>query len=122
MQGVIDLYTGLRTNDRDLMVHAYETWGFTGLKSDVIDVLNIWAQFIYGPMLEDRERVIAEDMSPGEYGRREAFKVHKALREKGPGSGAARIRLHGPRGNRARRRFPASQCPAELLPPVQRHD
>ncbi len=84
VQGVIDLYTGLRTDNRDLMVHAYETWGFSGLKSDVIDVLNIWAQFIYGPMLEDRERVIAEGMSPGEYGRREAFKVHKALREKGP--------------------------------------
>ncbi|RMF00933.1 MAG: AarF/ABC1/UbiB kinase family protein, partial [Alphaproteobacteria bacterium] len=50
----------------------------------VIDILNIWANFIYGPMLEDRVRVIAEDVSPGEYGRREAFRVHQGLREKGP--------------------------------------
>ncbi len=82
--GVVDLYRGLETGDRDLMVHAYETWGFTGLKSDVIDVLNIWARFIYGPMLEDRVRTIAEGMSPGSYGRKEAFRVHEALREKGP--------------------------------------
>ncbi|MDH3582137.1 MAG: AarF/UbiB family protein, partial [Hyphomicrobiales bacterium] len=84
VQGVIDLYTGLRDGDRDLMVHAYETWGFAGLKHEVIDILNIWAEFIYGPMLEDRERVIAEDVAPGEYGRRQAFQVHKGLREKGP--------------------------------------
>ncbi|GAB4235375.1 MAG: AarF/ABC1/UbiB kinase family protein [Methyloligellaceae bacterium] len=84
VQGVIDLYTGLRTGNRDLMVHAYETWGFRGLSNEVIDILNIWANFIYGPMLEDRVRVIAEDVSPGEYGRREAFRVHQGLREKGP--------------------------------------
>ncbi len=85
VQGVIDLYNGLRTGDRDLMVHAYETWGFTGLQAEVIDILNIWAKFIYGPMLVDRERPIAEDgVSPGQYGRREAFTVHKGLREKGP--------------------------------------
>jgi predicted unusual protein kinase regulating ubiquinone biosynthesis (AarF/ABC1/UbiB family) len=84
VQGVIDLYQGLRTDDRDLMVHAYRTWGFKDLSRDVTDILDIWARFIYGPMLDDRVRVIAEDVSPGEYGRREAFKVHQALREKGP--------------------------------------
>ncbi|XSG83396.1 MAG: ABC1 kinase family protein [Methyloligella sp. ZOD6] len=84
IQGVIDLYHGLLRNDRDLIVHAYETWGFLGLRADVIDVLNIWAKFIYGPMLEDRVRTIAEGTTPGMYGRREAFQVHKALQEKGP--------------------------------------
>jgi predicted unusual protein kinase regulating ubiquinone biosynthesis (AarF/ABC1/UbiB family) len=29
--GVVDLYNGLLHDDRDLVVHAYETWGFTGL-------------------------------------------------------------------------------------------
>ncbi|MGE5265796.1 MAG: AarF/ABC1/UbiB kinase family protein, partial [Deltaproteobacteria bacterium] len=29
-------------------------------------------------------RTIAEDTKPGEYGRREAFAVHKILKEKGP--------------------------------------
>jgi predicted unusual protein kinase regulating ubiquinone biosynthesis (AarF/ABC1/UbiB family) len=84
IQGVIDLYRGLLNDDRALIVHAYETWGFVGLSNEVIDILNIWANFIYGPMLEDRVRTIAEDRSIGAYGRREAFKVHEGLREKGP--------------------------------------
>jgi len=84
IQGVIDLYHGLLRNDRALTVHAYETWGFGGLSNELIDILNIWANFIYGPMLEDRVRTIAEQVSPGMYGRREAFKVHQGLQEKGP--------------------------------------
>jgi len=84
IQGVVDLYRGLLTNDRALIVHAYETWGFTGLSHELIDILNIWANFIYGPMLEDRVRTIAEHTSPGAYGRQEAFKVHRGLQEKGP--------------------------------------
>ncbi len=84
IQGVIDLYRGLLHNDRALTVHAYETWGFTGLSNELIDILNIWANFIYGPMLEDRVRTIADKTSPGMYGRREAFRVHQGLREKGP--------------------------------------
>ncbi len=84
VQGVIDLYRGLERNDRALIVHAYETWGFTGLSNEVIDILNIWAQFIYGPLLDDRDRTIAEGTTPGEYGRREAFRVHEGLRERGP--------------------------------------
>ena len=82
--GVIDLYNGLLAGDEALTVHAYETWGFNGLSKELIDVLNIWARFIYGPLLDDRVRTIAEGTTPGEYGRREAFTVHKALREKGP--------------------------------------
>jgi predicted unusual protein kinase regulating ubiquinone biosynthesis (AarF/ABC1/UbiB family) len=84
IQGVIDLYQGLLRNDHALIVHAYETWGFTGLSRELIDILNIWAKFIYGPMLEDRVRTIAEHVSPGMYGRQEAFKVHKGLQESGP--------------------------------------
>jgi hypothetical protein len=68
---VVDLYNGLLTNDADLVVHAYETWGFKGLSRDTIDTLNIWAKFIYGPLLDDRERTIADGVKPSEYGRRE---------------------------------------------------
>jgi predicted unusual protein kinase regulating ubiquinone biosynthesis (AarF/ABC1/UbiB family) len=82
--GVVDLYNGLLKNDRDLVVHAYETWGFHGLSRELIDILNIWANFIYGPLLDDRERTIADKVKPAEYGRREAFSVHRALKEKGP--------------------------------------
>ncbi len=82
--GVVDLYQGLRGNDSARVVHAYETWGFKGLRKDLIDVLNIWARFIYGPLLDDRVRTIADGIAPGQYGRREAFAVHRALKEKGP--------------------------------------
>lgn len=84
VQGVIDLYKGLLSDDRALVVHAYESWGFRGLSNDLIEALTIWARFIYGPLLDDRERVIAEGTEPGTYGRKEAFTVHNILREKGP--------------------------------------
>src|SRR6185295_8373005 len=66
------------------VVHAYETWGFRKLSREVIDILNIWARFIYGPLMDDRVRSIADGVKPGDYGRRQAFEVHQALRKKGP--------------------------------------
>jgi predicted unusual protein kinase regulating ubiquinone biosynthesis (AarF/ABC1/UbiB family) len=82
--GVVDLYHGLLHGDDSLVVRAYETWGFRRLTRELIDILNIWARFIYGPLLDDRVRTIADGVKPGEYGRRQAFQVHRALREKGP--------------------------------------
>jgi predicted unusual protein kinase regulating ubiquinone biosynthesis (AarF/ABC1/UbiB family) len=82
--GVVDLYRGLQTDDRARIVHAYETWGFKNLSAELIDILNIWARFIYAPLLDDRVRTVADGVQPGEYGRRQAFEVHKALKEKGP--------------------------------------
>ena len=82
--GVVDLYHGLREDDRARTVHAYEVWGFKNLSNELIDILNIWARFIYGPLMDDRVRAIAGDVSPTEYGRKQAFLVHKALKEKGP--------------------------------------
>jgi hypothetical protein len=82
--GVVDLYRGLQTDDRARIVHAYETWGFKNLSNELIDILKIWARFIYAPLLDDRVRTVADGVKPGEYGRRQAFEVHKALKEKGP--------------------------------------
>ncbi len=82
--GVVDLYHGLERGDDDLVVHAYETWGFRRLSRDLIDTLNIWARFIYAPLLDDRVRTIADGVAPSAYGRREAFRVHQALKQKGP--------------------------------------
>jgi len=84
IKGVIDLYYGLLKDDRDLIVQAYESWGFRGLSNELIDVLNLWARFIYGPLLDNRVRRVAEDVAPSQYGRKEAFNVHKGLKEKGP--------------------------------------
>ena len=82
--GVVDLYRGLQTGDEARVVHAYETWGFKGLSKELVDTLNIWARFIYGPLLEDRVRRVAEGVSPAEYGRKQAFQVHQALKARGP--------------------------------------
>jgi len=84
VNGVVDLYRGLRAGDEARVIHAYETWGFKGLKRELIDVLNIWARFIYGPLMDDRVRTIADGVEPGQYGRKEAFRVHTALKQLGP--------------------------------------
>ncbi len=82
--GVVDLYHGLMDDDRDRMVQAYETWGFKGLDNELIEILNIWARFIYRPLMDDRVRAIAEGVSPAQYGRKQAFTVHQALKARGP--------------------------------------
>ena len=84
VSGVVALYRALRADDFDATYAAYESWGFQNLNRDLVEVLNIWANFIYGPLLEDRTRTIADGITPGEYGRREAFQVRKMLKEKGP--------------------------------------
>lgn len=78
--GVIDLYNALMTGDNALAVHAYETWGFTGLSKEQIETLNIWANFLYGPVMEDKVRPIGH-AEGSVYGRETAEKVHKKLRD-----------------------------------------
>ncbi|MEL6285788.1 MAG: AarF/ABC1/UbiB kinase family protein, partial [Pseudomonadota bacterium] len=82
--GVVDLYSAIRDGDFDGTFAAYEKWGFENLNRDLVEVLNIWAGFIYGPLLDDRVRTVADGIRPGEYGRKEAFAVRRALKEKGP--------------------------------------
>jgi predicted unusual protein kinase regulating ubiquinone biosynthesis (AarF/ABC1/UbiB family) len=82
--GVVDLYRGLLEGDDARVVHAYETWGFKRLSKPLIDALNIWARFIYGPLLDDRVRTIADGVKPSDYGRKQAFQVHQALKKLGP--------------------------------------
>jgi predicted unusual protein kinase regulating ubiquinone biosynthesis (AarF/ABC1/UbiB family) len=83
VEGVIDLYHALMNDDRDLAVHAYESWGFQNLNKETIAVLNRWAGFVYGPLMEDRSRRIQEKSS-GVYGREVAESVHADLRKLGP--------------------------------------
>jgi predicted unusual protein kinase regulating ubiquinone biosynthesis (AarF/ABC1/UbiB family) len=82
VRGVIDLYRAVQSGDRDLAVSAYETWGFTGLKREVIDTLNQWASFVYAPLMEDRPRLI-EETNASNYGREVAEKVHSELKRLG---------------------------------------
>lgn len=82
--GVVELYRAILADDFDAAYAAYEKWGFKGLNKDLVEVLNIWARFIYGPLLDDRVRSVADGIKPGDYGRKEAFAVRKLLKEKGP--------------------------------------
>ena len=80
--GVIDLYHALMNKDNELAVHAYETWGFTDLTKEQVETLNIWAEFLYGPIMDDKVRAIGH-ADGAVYGRDTAEKVHARLRELG---------------------------------------
>jgi len=77
---VIDLYNALKNSDQDLAIKAYKTWGFGDLSKEMIEILNIWASFLYGPILDDTVRTIGETNN-GVYGREKAREVHMKLRE-----------------------------------------
>jgi predicted unusual protein kinase regulating ubiquinone biosynthesis (AarF/ABC1/UbiB family) len=81
VRGVIDLYTSLKNNNTELSVHAYNTWGFNDLTKEKIDVLNMWAKFIYAPLLDDRVRPIQTD--DGAYSRGMAQKIREELHKIG---------------------------------------
>ncbi len=85
VKGVVELYRGLQADNRDQIVSAYNIWGFKGLNNELIDILNVWARFIYGPLLTDKVLSISDGSgSAAQYGRQQAFSVHKQLKEKGP--------------------------------------
>src|SRR3954452_9373983 len=83
VKGVIDLYHALERDDRELAVEAYRSWGFGELSHDLIDVLNRWARFVYGPLLDDRDRMIQERAKPGSDERNLVDDVHRDLRRLG---------------------------------------
>ncbi len=80
--GVIELYKALRDGDEEQAVNAYKRWGFENPSKELINVLNIWANFIYQPLLEDKVRLINPSES-GQYGRETAEKVHEELKKIG---------------------------------------
>ncbi len=84
VEGVINLYDGLKYNNQELVINSYEKWGFKNLSKELIDILNIWANFIYGPLLDNRKRTVADGIKPELYGRKEAFNVYQALKDIGP--------------------------------------
>jgi len=82
VRGVIDLFEAVRDNDDAKAHHAYETWGFTDLSKAKMDVLNLWARFLYEPLVEDRVRRIQETDDPM-FGREVAERVHAGLKRTG---------------------------------------
>ena len=80
--GVIELFEAVRDDDPDKAHHAYETWGFTDLSREKMDVLNLWARFLYEPLTQDRVRRIQETDDPM-FGREVAERVHAGLKRTG---------------------------------------
>ncbi len=82
VKGVIDLYWALRNDDPALAREAYAIWGFVDLEPDLLAALNLWAVFLYGPLLEDKPQKILSEGGSME-GARVAGQVHSELRRLG---------------------------------------
>jgi predicted unusual protein kinase regulating ubiquinone biosynthesis (AarF/ABC1/UbiB family) len=82
VKGVIDLYHAIKNNDEDLAVNAYESWGFENISKQLIETLNIWAKFLYSPLLEDKS-IKMHDTNSSVYGAEAASKVHNELKKIG---------------------------------------
>ena len=76
------MYHAILNGDQELAVHAYETWGFENISKELIDVLNIWAKFLYSPLLENKVWKM-QDTNSTAYGAEAATKVHKELKRIG---------------------------------------
>jgi len=81
--GVVNLYRSLRDGDEALMVHAYEQWGFGGLSRGMLNTLNIWAKFLYRPILTDAVTTMADESMDADFGRETAMHVHQELKKQG---------------------------------------
>lgn len=79
--GVIALAEALRRNDDAQAVAAYEAWGFRDIGKELLAVLNLWARFLYAPLIEDRAQAILERGS--QEGAEVASKVHAELKRLG---------------------------------------
>jgi predicted unusual protein kinase regulating ubiquinone biosynthesis (AarF/ABC1/UbiB family) len=78
---VIDLYHAVRTGDAALAEHAYRTWRFQNLSREVMDALNVWAQFVFEPLLEDKRQTLGEltgDIHGRETAERVIAELHRA--------------------------------------------
>ncbi len=80
--GVIKLYRALINNNNDEAAKAYKSWGFKNLNSDLVTALNIWALYLYGPLLEDKIRKI-QDHQGATYAKELLVKVRKDLKKFG---------------------------------------
>ena len=80
--GVIMLFEAIRDEDFDKAAEAYRVWGFKNLSRETIEVLNIWAKFLYEPLLNDRVRGIQVNDDPM-HGRKIAEQVHAGLKRTG---------------------------------------
>ena len=82
VEGVINLYEALKNKDEALAVEAYKKWGFGNLSKEIIEILNLWANFIYAPLLTNDSKPISE-LRDSKEGRNVASKVYSKLKKIG---------------------------------------
>ena len=82
VEGVIVLYKALKTKNSKLAEEAYFKWGFGNLNKEMIEILSLWAEFLYAPLLNDSSEPISQ-LRDGSEGRKVAAKVHQELRKVG---------------------------------------
>jgi predicted unusual protein kinase regulating ubiquinone biosynthesis (AarF/ABC1/UbiB family) len=83
VDGVVGLYRALKIRDDTLAAKAYSAWGFSDLTPARVEVLNLWARFIFTPLLDDRVRVVDDGVPAAEYGLRQANEVFGKLKSLG---------------------------------------
>jgi predicted unusual protein kinase regulating ubiquinone biosynthesis (AarF/ABC1/UbiB family) len=81
--GVIDLYRALQRGDNSLATTAYRRWGFRSVTPELVQVMNMWAKFIFTPLLDDRVRLVDDGVPAAEYGLKQANEVHARLKALG---------------------------------------
>jgi len=80
VEGVVGLYRALQSGDDALAAKSYRAWGFAKVTPDMVGVLNMWAKFIFNPLLDDRVRVVDDGVPAAEYGMKQANEVHAKLK------------------------------------------
>jgi predicted unusual protein kinase regulating ubiquinone biosynthesis (AarF/ABC1/UbiB family) len=83
VRGVVNLYRALQRKDDALATKAYRGWGFRAVTPELVGVMNMWARFIFTPLLDDRTRLVDDGVPAAEYGLKQANEVHAKLRELG---------------------------------------
>jgi len=81
--GVVGLYRALKNKDEALAAKSYRAWGFGSVTPELVRVMNLWARFIFTPLLDDRVRLVDDGVPAAEYGLKQANEVHTKLRQLG---------------------------------------
>lgn len=82
IQAVVLLFEALSEENEEKACEAYKLWGFDKLNKEQIEVLNIWARFIYSPVLFDGLYDLESTNSTAR-GKDTARKIHSELKKTG---------------------------------------